>query len=67
MTDLDDINDAIVDATSSPARVKVADQEVESRNIDDLIKAANHVASQSAATTTGLGLRFIKLVPPGGG
>ena len=36
-------------------------------SIDDQIKAAKYLAGQQAAGQPHQGLRFIKLVPPGGG
>jgi hypothetical protein len=36
-------------------------------SIDDRIKAAKYLASQTAAARNHQGLRFVKLVPPGGG
>ena len=36
-------------------------------SIDERIKAANYLAAQNAAGKNHFGLRFTKLVPPGGG
>jgi len=67
MTDVDDINDAIVANASGPRRVQVGSEIVEQPPIDDQIKARNDAAAQSATSKAHLGLRFTQLVPPGGG
>lgn len=40
---------------------------VTAMSIDDQIKAARYLAQQQAQTRNHAGLRFTKLVPPGGG
>lgn len=67
MANIDDINEAIAENATGPKRVSVAGEEVESRSIDELIKGAEYVAGQTAATNPNFGLRFTKLVSPGCG
>lgn len=68
MADIDDINDTIANtAADGIANVTVAGQSTTVLSIDEQIKAANHVASQTAAGTAKFGLRFTRLVPPGCG
>lgn len=68
MPDIDDINNRIAQTASDGiSKVVVRDDEVTVLSIDDQIKAANHVAAQSAASKAHRGLRFTKLVPPGCG
>jgi hypothetical protein len=64
---LSDISDAIESAAAGPKKVKLGNQEVEQYGIDELVKAANHVAAQTAASQAHRGLRFTALVPPGCG
>lgn len=68
MPDIDDINDRITQtAADGIASATVGNESITSLSIDEQIKAANHVASQSAAGSAKFGLRFSKLVPPGCG
>lgn len=56
---------------ANPARVRIANQEVEQHSLADQIAAAKYLAESSnataAATQAHFGLRFTKLVPPGAG
>lgn len=67
--DVDAINDAITENAQQPARVKFGNREVEQHSLADQIEAAEHIASQASAANGGakVGLRFTRLVPPGGG
>lgn len=67
MPDADDIADAIAENATGPKSMSVDGQSVTQHSIDDQIKAANHVAGQTAASKPHFGLRFTKLIPPGGG
>jgi len=55
------------DAIDGVQSVSVDGTNVGAMSIDDRIKAARFVAAQQAAARNHLGLRFVKLVPPGGG
>lgn len=61
------IEDAIFEAALGPQSVSIAGHTVNSRSIDDLIKAANFQANQSAMANKGMGLRRVRLIPPGCG
>jgi hypothetical protein len=55
------------DAIAGVQRVSVDGQSVDAMSIDDRIKAAKYLAGQQAASKNHRGLRFTKLIPPGGG
>ena len=55
------------DAITGVQRAAADGQSVDAMSIDDRIKAARYLAGQTATAKNHLGLRFIKLVPPGGG
>lgn len=67
MPDLDDISDAIGDTATGPKSVTVGGQTVVQQSVDEQIKAAQFVGAQEAKSKPHFGLRFCKLVPPGGG
>ncbi len=50
MSDIDDLNDAIVAAAQTPAEVEVDGERVQSRGIDELVKAAEYVRRTSATS-----------------
>ena len=55
------------DAIAGVQRVIVDGLSVEAMSIDDRIKAARYLAQQRASARNHQGLRFTKLIPPGGG
>lgn len=59
--------EAVEQAALGPRRVQVANESVEQYDIDQLIKAANFVATPEVAAKPHFGLRFTQLVPPGCG
>jgi hypothetical protein len=62
------INEAIQSiAATGHARVRIGQQEVEVKSIEELLKAVNHLAGTQAAGKEHFGLRFTKLIPPGAG
>lgn len=64
----DTIADRIeADAIAAVQRVSVDGTSVDAMSIDDRIKAAKYLAQQQAQSKNHLGLRFVKLIPPGGG
>lgn len=67
MSDVDTINDALVENATGPAVVIVAGQEVDAKSVSELIAAANHIAARDAASNGRSGLRLFQFVPPGGG
>jgi hypothetical protein len=64
--------DTIQDAIESIAKNMVQSSSENGRSatripIRDLIEADRHIAQKSAASKPHFGLRFTKLIPPGGG
>lgn len=55
------------DAIAGVQRVAVDGQSVDAMSIDDRIKAARYLAQRQASAQNHQGLRFTKLIPPGGG
>lgn len=64
MSDVDDINDALVEAAGKPKKVSTPAATVEAHSLDELVAAAKHAGAVQQARSSGL-LRFDKLVPPG--
>ncbi len=58
------IVDTLEAATAKPKKVVVDGQSVEQHSLTDLIEADRYLKSRSAAAT-GLGVRYVKFVPPG--
>lgn len=65
----DDLTEQITTAANTPNSVSVDGQQVSQRPIKDLIEADLYLAGKQAQTNKrqGFGLRFQKVVPPGGG
>lgn len=65
----EDIDEAIEQSALGPKKVQIGNQSVEQHSIQDLIAADHHVAAKasSSAGVRGFGLRFQKIIPPGGG
>jgi len=61
------IQDAIEETAKGPARVSVDGTTVDAQKIADQILADRYTAGKTAASRNHLGLRFVKLVPPGAG
>ncbi len=53
------------DAREGVQRVSVDGVSVELMSVDDRIKAAEYAARERATAKNHMGLRFVKLVPPG--
>lgn len=65
MPDAGDITDAIATSAETGIKSAVIDgNSVTEMSIDERIKAAQHVAGTSAASTGKFGLRFTTLIPP---
>ena len=58
---------AVEQVAIGPKKVTVGTESVEQHSIGDLIEAAKYAASQNAKAKKHFGLRFTRLVPPGGG
>ena len=64
----DDINEAIEEsAIAGIQSISVDGVQTQKMTLDEQIKAARYLASRTAAAQNHFGLRFVKLVPPGGG
>ncbi len=67
-TDAELIQSAIsTNAKSGIASASNDSGSVTKMSIDEQIKAANYLAGKTASTKGNLGLRFSRIVPPGGG
>lgn len=62
----DAINQAIADNVAGPASVTIGGQTVAQKNVRELIDAANHLAGNDGMSQPHRGLRFTKLLSPGG-
>lgn len=62
----DDLDDAIRENAQSPAKASGDSGSVEQHSLADQIEADKYLASKEAAKSKSRGLRFNKLVPPGG-
>ncbi|HUW30644.1 MAG TPA: hypothetical protein VM223_03460 [Planctomycetota bacterium] len=66
MADDDTINDAIEDSAESGIRRASGDSgSMEEHSLPDRIKAAKFAASRTASRKTGLGIKLLKISPPG--
>lgn len=61
------IGEAIEQVAKAPKRTKTATTEFEEFDLDQLIKADNHIAGKAAAGRSHMGLRFVQCAPPGAG
>ena len=59
------LDQAIRDNASQPAKASVDGQSVEQHPLKDQIEADRYLASKDAARKPGLGIKFAKIVPPG--
>lgn len=68
-SDIDDITSSIVTGAQKPKSATVDGNSATQQDIDDKIKAAQYTAGQvtASAGVGHFGLRFSKLIPPGGG
>lgn len=67
MATIDDIKTQIAEAATGPQSATIGGETVTARSTQDLIDAANYLSNQDADGKSHLGIRFIKLKPPGGG
>lgn len=62
----DDLSEKINQAAQAPKSVTVDGTSVQQQSIDDLIKAEQFRATKAAtANSRSMGLRFIRVIPPG--
>jgi len=67
MADPETIDEAIEQNAMGPASVTVGNTSVTQKDIDQQIKADQHLKNQRAAASPTFGLRMLKMKPPGGG
>lgn len=67
MSDVDDINDAILSNAVAPRSSSKDGESMQAHALQDQIAAAQHIASQNASALSSFGIRRVKLVPPMGG
>ena len=63
--DVDSVREALNEAIAGPKRVRSDAGEVEARDVDEYIKAAQYLSGNSAGSRPRRGLRMTKLIPPG--
>lgn len=61
------IADALDETARNPKQASTDKGSVTSHGIPSLLEALRHEAAQTAASKNHLGLRFVKLEPPGAG
>lgn len=61
----DELEQAIKDNAAGPAKASVDGQSVEQHGLRDQIEADRYLASKEATRRTGLGVKLVKLEPPG--
>lgn len=59
------LDDAIRDNASGPAKASVDGQSVEQHGLDEQIAADRYLESKQATRKAGLGIKTSKLIPPG--
>ena len=60
-----DLDQAIAENATGPAKASVDGQSVEQHPLPDVIEADRYRESKKASRKPGIGIRFAKLVPPG--
>lgn len=61
----DEVSDALKQAAVGPKRVRTDAGEVEAHDLEQQIAADKYLAAKAAAASSGRGLRFNRLIPPG--
>ena len=61
------VEEAITENAKGPKRVQLGNQSVEQHSLADQIAADNHAKANAASGKNHLGLRFVKIIPPGAG
>jgi hypothetical protein len=64
-TDTPDLEQAIAENAAGPAKASVDGQSVEQHAIRDQIEADRYLESKKASRKRGMGIRFVRLSPPG--
>ena len=61
----DDLKDVIQENAEGPASAEVDGQRVTQHSLKDQIEADKYLAAKDAAKSHRLGIRLVKIVPPG--
>ena len=61
----DDVRQAISDSAKGPANAAVDGQSVEQHGLRDQIEADRYLSGKEATRKKGLGIKIVKLEPPG--
>jgi len=61
----DELEQAIKDNAAGPAKASVDGQSVEQHSLRDQIEADRYLAGKEATRKKGLGVKLVKLEPPG--
>lgn len=61
------LSDEVQATALKSSKIVVDGQEIQRRSVDEVIKADAYVKGQSAASNGRFGLRFSRIIPPGGG
>lgn len=67
MAEPENISEAIEQVALGPKRSKEAGREIEEFDLDQLIRADNHIAAKNAGRRNHQGLRFNQIIPGGTG
>lgn len=67
MADPETIADAITQVALGPKSSSESGRTIVEQDIDQLIKADNHIAQKTAGRRNHMGLRFTQIIPPGAG
>ncbi|MCA9249802.1 MAG: hypothetical protein KDA54_01590 [Phycisphaerales bacterium] len=61
----DEITDAILDSATGPKRAQGDAGSVEQHSLKDQIEADKYLASKTATASAGIGIKLVRLSPPG--
>ena len=59
-----DLKQTIADAAANPAKVASDNQSVEQHKLSELVEADRYLSGRTNANK-GMGIRFVKMIPPG--
>lgn len=62
----EDVEQALINSAAGPKRASGDTGSIEQHSLREQIEADQYLASKTAASKKGLGIRNFKLVPPGG-
>lgn len=65
MPDEDEITDAIAESAAEPKSVTIDGYSTTGHSLPDLIEADKYLRARTAQQSSGPGIKFFKLIPPG--